>query len=177
MAIRRDILARRRWAAFAALGFVITGLSACTGLDSETACPAVAKLPDADRLTRFDGTGHDLIDVAFEARIGEIASECDYGDSGYDVLSKVQFLGTRGPSTAATQAGFGYFVAIVDSTGAVLARQEFDSNFQFEAKTRSGVVEELEQQIPPSSGTAPYTIYVGFQLSPEELAFNRGKVR
>ena len=167
-------------AAFAFLG-VLTALSACADSASTPACPVVAKLPDADRLTRFSGSGHDLTDVAFEARIGDVSATCDYDESGYDVTAKVQFLGTRGPAVAAAagveQGSFGYFVAIVDSTSKVLARQEFDSNFQFQAKTRSGVVEELEQKIPPSSGTAPYTIFIGFQLSPDELAFNRGKVR
>ena len=166
-----------RASALLALVLAAAALSACTGAASTPACPSVVKLPDADRLTRFDGTGHDLTDVAFEARIGDLTSSCDYGDAGYDVLTKVQFLGTRGPATAASSGDFGYFMAIVDSTGAVLAREEFASNFQFDTKTRSGVAEELEQKIPPTSGTAPYTIYVGFQLTPDELDFNRGKVR
>ncbi|MBX6324149.1 MAG: hypothetical protein IRY94_20220, partial [Rhodospirillaceae bacterium] len=102
---------------------------------------------------------------------------CDYDASGYDVVAKVQFLGTRGPAAGTDEGAFGYFVAIVDAKADVLARQEFDSSFQFKGKTRAGVVEELEEKIPPASGTAPYTIYVGFQLTPDELAFNRGQVR
>lgn len=169
-------MAARRAAALA-LGLAATALSGCAGQASQPACPTVARLPDADRLTRFVGTGHDLTDVAFEARIGEVSATCDYDEDGYDVVAKVQFLGTRGPAAAGEEGAFGYFVAIVDAKAEVLARQEFDSTFQFKTKTRSGVVEELEERIPPSSGTAPYTIYVGFLLSPSELAFNRGQVR
>jgi hypothetical protein len=161
--------------AFALLGLALAG---CAGETPPAPCPVVAKLQDADRLTRFEGPGRDLTDVQFEARIGKVASTCEYDEDGYDVIAQVQFLANRGPAAVSERGDFYYFVAIVDATSAVLARQEFDSNFEFAAnKTRAGVVEELEQRIPPTSGTPPYSIYVGFKLSPEELAFNRGKLR
>ncbi|MBX6323441.1 MAG: hypothetical protein IRY94_16580, partial [Rhodospirillaceae bacterium] len=72
------------------LGLLAAALSGCAGEASQPACPAVARLPDADRLTRFVGSGRDLTDVAFEARIGEVSASCDYDDSGYDVVAKVQ---------------------------------------------------------------------------------------
>lgn len=142
---------------------------------SEVPCPQVIKVQDAERLTRFEGAGRDLTDVLFEAQLGQITGSCGIDGNAIDMTMQVQFLAMRGPADRSRQANFGYFVAIVDADGGVLARQAFDSSFEFaEAKSRTGIVEELEQRIPASSGVPPYTVYVGFQLSPDELAFNRG---
>ena len=79
------------------------------------------------------------------------------------MLMQVKFLAMRGPADRARQGAFGYFVAIVDADGSVLARQRFDSMFEFqETKSRTGLVEELQQTIPAASGVPPYTVYVGF---------------
>jgi hypothetical protein len=169
--MRRTSPARRLLVPLAVLA--VTVLAGCAS--REVPCPQVLKVQDAERLTRFEGTGRDLTDTLFEAQVGQITGSCGVDEGAIDMTMQVQFVATRGPADRSRQGDFGYFVAIVDSGGAVLARQAFDSSFEFvEGKSRTGVVEELEQRIPASSGAPPYTIYVGFQLSPEELAFNRG---
>lgn len=149
------------------------GLGGCAG--RQVACPQVLKVQDAERLTRFTGSGRDLTDVLFEAQVGQITGSCGIDDGAIDMDMQVQFTAMRGPADRTRQGNFGYFVAIVDAEGDILARQEFDSTVEFpEAKSRTGIVEELEQRIPATSGVPPYTIYVGFTLTPDELAFNRG---
>jgi hypothetical protein len=138
-------------------------------------CPRVLKVQDAERLTRFTGAGRDLTDVLFEAQVGEITGSCGLDEGAIDMTMNVTFQAMRGPADRARRADFAYFVAIVDADGDVLAREGFDSNLEFpEARSRAGVVEELQQRIPAGSGTPPYTVYVGFALTPDELAFNRG---
>ena len=70
----------------------------------------------------------------------------------------------------------GFDVAIVDKDDKVLAREQFDTGVQFPGnQTRNAIVEELEENIPvkdPLLGNQ-YRIFVGFVLTPEEIAYNR----
>jgi hypothetical protein len=160
---------------------LLVGLSGC-GLFSKPPppppCPHVAQVDDASTLTRFAGTGRDLTDVAFEAEIGPMRGSCAYEDDLIDVELSVQFIASRGPADQARRADFRYFVAIARLDQTVLAREEFDSYIEFPGnQVRAGIVEELAQQIPIQSGERGdhYIIYVGFILTPEELAFNRAQ--
>jgi hypothetical protein len=66
-------------------------------------------------------------------------------------------------------------VAVATRDKRILGRQVFDSSVEFPGNhTRVGVVEELEQEIPYREGeTVQYVVFYGFELSEEELAFNR----
>ena len=139
-------------------------------------CPDVSKVGDVSRLTRFVPGGHDLTDVTFEAAVGQLAGSCSTSDGAVVVDLKVEFIASRGPANTTRKAPFTFFVAIVDKADNVLARQEFDSGVAFPGnQTRSSGVEELEQDIPlanPLQGNQ-YRIFVGFVLTPEEVAYNR----
>jgi len=143
-------------------------------------CPRAVTVADAASLTRFDGTGRDLTDVLFEAEIAQIASACEYDEGVVDVTVQVQFVAQRGPADQQRRGDFAYFVAIADGEQTILARESFDAMIEFPGnRTRAGVVEELEQHIPlradePGAG---YVIYVGFELTPDELAYNRQRSR
>jgi hypothetical protein len=155
---------------------IVAALASAGCASRQVACPQVLKVQDAERLTRFTGAGRDLTDVLFEAQVGEITGTCGLDEGAIDMTMNVNFLASRGPADRSRLADFAYFVAIVDADGAVLARQGFDSSLEFpEGRSRAGIVEELQQRIPNASGTPHYTIYVGFALTPSELAFNRGQ--
>ena len=69
-----------------------------------------------------------------------------------------------------------YFVAVVDKDQKVLARELFDSTFTFQANQRqAAAIEEIEQIIPIRGDLRglDYEVLVGFQLTPEQLEFNR----
>ena len=59
-----------------------------------------------------------------------------------------------------------------------LAKKVFDTEFEFEGnRNRIGATDELTQEIPLTSGDVgeDFDIFVGFQLSPEQLDYNRAK--
>jgi hypothetical protein len=139
-------------------------------------CPQVSVVADAARLTRFQGAGRDVTDVLFEAEIQSPRSGCVYRDTGEIVISMVvPIVAARGPANQDGLALFNYFVAIARGNQ-VLARQVFDVEVPFEGnQTQVGYVDELEQTIP-LQGTelgSSYVVYVGFQLTPAEMDFNR----
>ncbi len=181
--------------ALAALGVLLL-LAGCGGSDSGTTkgnpgffdkmfsgnsgptvtCPTVLRLPDTARVTRFKPGGHDLTDVTFEGAVGQLSGSCGGSDDGVSVDLTVQFLASRGPADPERKAPFTYFVAIVDKNDNVLAREQFNSGIVFSGnQTRAAVVEELEENIPMPNKLLgnTYRIFVGFVLTPEEIAYNR----
>jgi hypothetical protein len=139
-------------------------------------CPNVAKVADVSRVTRFKPSGRDLTDVLFEGAVGRLGGSCGGTDDGISVDMTIEFLASRGPADTARRAPFTYFVAIVDKNDNVLAREQFDSAVEFPGnQTRSAVVEELEEDIPMKDKLQgnQYRVFVGFVLTPEEIAFNR----
>jgi len=140
-------------------------------------CPEVSKVADVARLTRFAPSGHDLTDVAFEAAVGGLGGSCSQGDHGsVDVQLTVQFIGGRGPANKTRKAPFTYFVAIVDRNDNVLAREQFNTGIEFPGnQTRNTITEEVDENIPLQKDQQgnQFRIFVGFVLSPEEVAYNR----
>jgi hypothetical protein len=139
-------------------------------------CPTVTRIGEATHLTRFVPGGHDLTDVAFEAKIGGISGNCSADEKAVKVQMNAQFIADRGPADKARKAPFAYFVAIADNDDNVLARQVFDTVIAFPGtRTRNGVEEQLDQLIPIKKGQQgkDFHIYIGFDLTPEEVAYNR----
>jgi hypothetical protein len=159
----------------------IAGLTAACTSTPSAPCPGVSILGDASEITLFaqgQGQGQDLTDVAYRASIERLASNCDYTTAGDTVTSTVaaRLVATRGPAAQASEKTFVYFVAVVDKDQKVLARERFDSTFTFQANQRqAAAIEEIEQILPIRADLRglDYEILVGFDLTPEQLEFNR----
>jgi hypothetical protein len=159
-------------------GLVLAGCAMFQEAGPPLPCPRTVTVADAARLTRFDDAGHDLTDVLFEAEIAQIASACEYDEGAVDVTVQVQFVAQRDRRTDA--AVISTTVAIADAGQTILVRESFDATIEFPGnKTQAGVVEELEQHIPLGADEpgAGYVIYVGFVLTPDEVAYNRQNSR
>lgn len=165
-------------------------LSACTtlgGTDDPPPCPLVSALGDAEIITRFiDGPGRDLIDIDFTGRINNLNGKCFYeidsdtGEGEVRVNINVEFKMVRGAGNKNHQADFDYFVSVLDDGGAVLNKLTFPFTAKY-WKNRSFMIgpdEPVELSIPLTGGRTgeDFSIYVGFQLSQEEVDFNRGKI-
>jgi hypothetical protein len=141
------------------------------------ACPKVT-IPDETReVTQFRAGGaRDMTDVISRAAVLEYGGGCEYGDKGVTVNLNLVLGAERGPAARDTQGAYQYFVAITDPAGRIIGKQQFDTTIAFSPNVgKGGSTEELVQQIPLAQGSsaAGYGIVVGFQLTPEQLAFNR----
>lgn len=141
------------------------------------ACPRAIIVHEASRLVAFrPGAGRDMTDVLFEARLPRISVACDRDDNVVTVDSRVAMIAERGPANTNRKARIRYFVAVVDSAQRILNKGEFETELEFPTNVNRGQTsEELTQRIPIASGAQArdYTIMVGFQLTPEQLAYNR----
>jgi hypothetical protein len=158
-------------------------LSACTAAEDRQAaiCPRAGILPDANIMVQFrDGPGRDLTDVVAQAQIMDVAVACEYTSGrrppGVTLDLQVAIAAERGPADRSRRASLPYFVAILDGDQNIVAKEFFTAQFEFpDNRTRVGRVDDLEPRIPLRSNFdgPSYRVMVGFQLTPDQLAWNR----
>ena len=158
---------------------VLAGLALLAGCASEPEtrpCPQAVVLSDAARQVKFAGQGRDLTDMLFEASISTGRLVCEYDDDVLDVDLQVEVVASRGPANSDRLANITYFVAVSRTDRTVLARESFDIAIPFPGnRTRVSALEQIGQVITLPSGEdgGDYLIYVGLELSREELEYNR----
>jgi hypothetical protein len=140
-------------------------------------CPQGLILADAGEVTIFrEGPGRDITDVMAQARIADVAVGCKPDRRSVAVDLQVAIAAERGAANRDGRQDVEYFVAVVDPQGEILTRQTFRMSFVWpENRMRVGTVDELEPRIPiagPDKAPA-YQIWVGLQLTEEQLAWNR----
>ena len=170
-----------RRAPVAALSLVLAGC----GLFNDAIllpCPRGVVLADAAELVDFrPGPGRDLTDVRLEAAISGVRSVCEYDRDGFvDVDLDVAIDLTRGPALEGEAARAAFFVVITDSQDKVVAKRVFALDVEFPGATlRARTVQELTQRIHylPEPSAAAYRIFVGFQLTRDQLDYLRARKR
>jgi hypothetical protein len=149
------------------------------------ACPRVSVLGDAAALTRFaEGGGQDLVDVDYEVEVSDILAGCKYvknegGQQTIVVAMAPVIVALRGPANRDREARFDYFVSIIDSERVVLNKQTFEVSVEFPGNlTRVGLKDDdppvtVDIPLAPGRTASDYQIFVGLQLTPDELEYNR----
>ena len=169
--------------ALVAAGLVLAGCADDIG--APPPCPNVVVVQDTAEVTKFlPGPGRDLTDVVLEVKIERFDGFCDTElDDGEAVSVTVEmqlFLtAMRGPASRDRRGTVTYFVAIADQWETILAKETFASEFVFEGnRSRTTVFEDLTEEIPLQTGELGdvYNIYIGFQLTPDELKYNQRKL-
>ncbi|MBT3990435.1 MAG: hypothetical protein HON14_10260 [Rhodospirillaceae bacterium] len=149
------------------------------------ACPKIQLLKDTDTITAYrPGPGRDITDIRFEADLKGFTGECEYvGKDGVysavNVTLKVGFDISRGPAEKSRTTDVSYFIAIPEFYPKPAGRQLFTAKVRFpeNRNTMRILDEEVEISIPlNTSRKGPGSkIYIGFQLTPEQISFNRQK--
>ena len=170
----------RRLAAVLALP---AALAACANQNplevTVSRCPALAVAGHTGTLTRFAGGERDVDDVAFNAIITDLKIDCRQGES---VAGRVTFnlVATRGPALASPALAsqditLPYFVAILRDNNQVVTKKVFETTLRFDpGQERAGTREVIVHRLPDITRARryDYELLVGFQLSPDELAYN-----
>lgn len=156
---------------------LVPALAACGANRPPPPCPVAATVADAATLTTYrPGEGRDLTDVTFEAAIAGAVTGCVFKEDKLQVDLRVEILAQRGPADRDRVGEFQYFVAIATSERTILAKEFFTVRVDFpDNRRRAGVFEEIGEVIflKPGQTGSDYSIFVGFQLSPEQLEENR----
>ena len=89
-------------------------------------------------------------------------------------------MAERGPALQGNTAKYQYFVALAQPDDTLVSKAYFDTDVTFvPGQPRAGTREELTPKIPlPKDANAKdWKIYLGFQLTPEQLNFNRTQMK
>ena len=155
------------------LALVLVGCGSSTRVPP---CPKVFLASDISTLTRFrPGGGHDLTDVEFQAELLGYQGSCKYEKNKVTINLAVGFSVARGPA-AGRDAQFEYFVAIPNLYPNKAAKMDFDVAYPYPAgQPRGEFRDEVEIDIPLADRNAGPSneIYIGLQLTAEELEYNR----
>lgn len=165
-----------------ALGALALVLAGCGGgLSSRknpAPCPRAYALHEASRIVEFRGP-EAFENVAFTGEIQTVRSLCTYRKKGVIEADLELDIGFgRGP--AATEEGkvYRYWVAVTRKDLAVLDKQFFDLKVRFERDRRILYAREnVERIVIPQANKevsgANFEILVGFDLTAEQIEFNR----
>ncbi len=164
-----------------ALWCAASGLAACESEDGAVVltCPQVFIVDETSRLTlHAPGEGRDIRDIRFDAGIGSVDWRCEFHSDENRVDVEVRFgvRALRGPAAEDPVGRFPYFVAVADPQGDVLAKRVFAIEVEFPGNAiEIGHIETVVQRLPYSriADASRHTIYIGFQLTAEQL----GEVR
>ncbi|MAN64253.1 MAG: hypothetical protein CMI60_20155 [Parvibaculum sp.] len=175
---------------FHALRAVIVGmgvvglLSACTSeaeieLQQALPCPEVGILGGAENLTSFSGAGNDITDIALTAELERVVSRCEYdiGDGIIYVDIAIRGVAEVGPAATSREVTVPMFIALTEINSRVLRKDTFLLPLTFEGNQRTTsfihTIEETKVPYVARIDGSAYEILVGFQLTPEELAYNK----
>lgn len=164
---------------------LVSGCGSSQAPDLAARCPRVSLLADAATLTQFaPGPGRDLTDVDYQAEFTDVQADCQVmggRGNGQIVVVTVAPVMTvvRGPANNDRQADLSYLVSVIGLDQSILNVQRFPIAVSFPGNlTRLSVIDNdppVTVRIPLTEGTTgrQYDILVGFQLTPDELEYNR----
>ena len=161
------------WAGIAALVLGGCGLILST---PGVVCPSVAVVAEAADVTQFAASGRDVVDIRYFARFADVQWSCDLDGSSLEVELTLFLEGAAGPTSKAQTADFTYFVALARRGGGIIAKETFESRIALSSDAGTGILtDEIDQRIPLRAGQsgADLEILVGFQLTREQLEYNR----
>lgn len=146
-------------------------------------CPSALSLYDAHRLVEVEGDEVVYENVGFTGEILGVRSLCSYyGERPIIANLEIDMGFGRGPAARGDTHTYEYFVAVTRRDLAVIRKEVFPIVVEFRpGQDRVYLTEEIEAiSIPRAEeGTsgANFEIIVGFELTPEQIEFNRSGQR
>jgi hypothetical protein len=154
-------------------------LAGCSSSEPPPPCPSVGTPALLENFTQFEpGGGRDLTQVRFSGRLSGFQSTCEYDEKGVDLELALQMIVERGSADRERKVDVQYFVAVEDGPGNITAKQVFDVTIPFEGNSRRlARVEEISLRVPAPAGHGfkQTRILVGFQLTAEQVEYNRSR--
>lgn len=146
---------------------------------NEGPCPLMGVLYDASRIVEFKGPEEKFANVGFTGEMRGVGGLCRYvGDAPITMNLTIDMALGRGPAAGGNKHTHRYWVAVSRRDVAPIFKQYYDVDVDFPGKAdRVNVSQQVKTiTIPRATATTSgvnFEILVGFDLTPEQLAFNR----
>ena len=155
-------------------------LAGCSTDTTHGLCPGAAILASTSSLTVLrKGAQGDPAGEIYTAVMTDVKTDCDFDKDARTTSSNlaIGFRATRPPSGAAAQYSVPYFVVATQAGGHILNKRTFIAQFSFAPGSGSAVFSDTVAQtlIDLEHGKRPadYEILVGFQLTQDQLDYNK----
>lgn len=151
-------------------------------LDPGPVCPATGVLSEAASVTKLKpGTAAAMTkpaDISFQALMSQAQLDCNYDRNANTLVVNIKFAirASRGPALTGADPQLPFFVAIVDADNNVLVKNVYNSDPQMSGRPAATYTETVSNFPVPLAMDRPpsdYEVLTGFQLTPDELAYNR----
>ena len=145
-------------------------------------CPPVGALYDSSRYVDLDGGGELYTNIEFTGEVIDVRLFCRYvGDDPLEAEVEIDFAFGKGPAAQSDSHTYPYYIAVTRRSGRVLAKEYFNVQADFAGRPLAGKTEVIETIVIPRvdesiSGTN-FEVIVGFDLTDEQLEFNRAGKR
>lgn len=142
-------------------------------------CPAMAALYDNARIVQFANAQERYANIEYTGEFRGVRGLCRYvGEDPIRTSMEIQMAFGRGPAATAERHTYRYWVAVTRRGRAPIEKQYFDVDVRFPAGQQivSHTEEISEIVIPRANDTVSgenFEILVGFELTPQQLQFNR----
>lgn len=169
---------------FAALAsaFALTGCIGGVGDALDTRqnvgpCPPAASLYDSARIVELEG-GENFGNITYTGEITGVEMFCRYvGSDPIRAQLDIDFAFGKGPAGTADRHSYTYWVAVTRRSGAVLAKEYFTVDADFDGGRLDAVRVDLDDIVIPRADEtisgANFEVLVGFHLTEDQLTFNR----
>jgi len=145
------------------------------------ACPGTALLaPTADvSIFRPGSNGHDLTALMLAGRMETIQGKCQTGEKKDTVAATVTAGAVlmRGPAMPGNEARVPIFIAVTEGNR-ILDKHVYTLSAVFPSNVDRVTVSTppvfMVLPVSPTKSAAAYVVLAGFQLTPDQLANNRG---
>lgn len=145
-------------------------------------CPRAFSLYEASRKVEFAGA-ESFASVGFTGEIDQVRSLCRYfSDSPITADLEIDMAFGRGPAAQGETLQFNYFVSVTRKNIDVIKKEYFPVSVTFApGQDMAFVTERLDGIVIPrakeSTSGANFEIIVGFEVTPQQAAFNEAGKR
>lgn len=145
-------------------------------------CPQVKGLADLATISQFSSSGEMTPDkMISDTKLEKIDSKCTIAGNSVSVELELNFTGVLGPVGVKDLDGqanytYPYFLSVISPDGKILSKDVFALSMVYEnGQIAYHRQDKLRQVIPLMTGqnANQFQIMIGFQLSEQELAYNR----
>lgn len=142
-------------------------------------CPSIGVLYDASRVVDFASAEERFSNVAWTGEIWGVRGLCRYVGEDPIVMNVEVTMGFgRGPAAQGSRHVYRYWVAVTRRDRLPLAKQYFEAPAEFDGKSdRASSTQVIERIVIPRANAgvsgANFEVLVGFDVTDQQLAFNR----
>jgi hypothetical protein len=146
-------------------------------------CPLLGVLYESSRLVELRAPEERFANVGYTGEINGLHGLCTYsGASPIEMSVDIDMAFGHGPMADGQTHTYRYWVAVTRTNIAPLAKEYFDVPVRFEkGQMRLLHTEKIKRIVIPRANAEvagpAFEILVGFELTPEQLAFNRAGKR